>query len=75
MFVDHMPRQQRNDDAAHLCYSVKPNVDAYLEALHALHKDWLERAPAQQLSDDYYRVNRRYDALLSYYNRLARNTF
>jgi len=74
-FLNSLPRKDRNGDAAYLWYSVKPNVDAYLEALQTLHKDWLAHAAPQQLSDDYYVVTRRYDALLSYYNRQARNGF
>lgn len=74
-FVNGLPRKARNDDAVYLWNSVKPNADAYLEALQTLLKDWLDHAPPQQLSDDYYRVTRRYDALLSYYNRQARNAF
>lgn len=74
-FAKGVPRTARDEDAAYLWYSVKPSVDAYLEAMHALLNDWLDHASPQQLSDDYYVVARRYDSLLSYYNRQARNTF
>jgi hypothetical protein len=73
--VKNVPRTARDEDAAYLWYSVKPSVDAYLEAMQALLNDWLDHASPQQLSDDYYVVARRYDSLLSYYNRQARNTF
>ncbi|MBV6822938.1 DUF3829 domain-containing protein [Pseudomonas sp. PD9R] len=44
----------------------------YLKALGTLHKDWQNKAQPQRLSDDFYTVTRSYDALISYYNRLAR---
>lgn len=74
-FVDQIPNKQLNDETIHLWYSIKAPADTYLNALHTLLQDWLEHAPPQQLSDDYYLVTRRYDALLSYYNKSARNAF
>lgn len=74
-FVDHIPNKNLNDEALHLWYVIRQPADAYLIALHNLLQDWLDHAPPQQLSDDYYLVTRRYDALLSYYNRPARNAF
>lgn len=71
---EHRSRMQ-DEDARFLWSTIEPATDAYLVALNALHQDWLAHAPPQQLSDDYYRVTRRYDALLSYYNRQARNAF
>lgn len=74
-FVDQLPNKQRDDETVHLWYSIRTPADAYLNALQGLLQDWLDHAPPQQLSDDYYLVTRRYDALLSYYNRPARNAF
>lgn len=66
---------ERDEEAAYLWYAITPAAEAYLTALRTLEKNWREHASPQQLSDDYYLVTRRYDALLSYYNRQARNTF
>ncbi|TFY87563.1 DUF3829 domain-containing protein [Pseudomonas kairouanensis] len=66
---------ERDEAAEYLWYTITPAADAYLAALHTLEQNWREHAPPQQLSDDYYLATRRYDALLSYYNRQARNTF
>ena len=66
---------ERDEDAEYMWYVITAPAEAYLTALHTLEKDWQARALPQQLSDDYYLVTRRYDALLSYYNRQARNTF
>ncbi|MCS4246066.1 YiiG family protein [Pseudomonas sp. BIGb0164] len=69
------PTEHLDEEARHLWYTITPAADAYLAALGTLHQDWLHHAAPQQLSDDYYLVTRRYDALLSYYNRPARNAF
>lgn len=74
-FVDQIPDKKLNDETLHLWYTIRAPADAYLKALQSLLQDWLDHAPPQQLSDDYYLVTRRYDALLSYYNRPARNAF
>ena len=74
-FVDQIPDKNLNDETQHLWYTIRAPADAYLKALQSLLQDWLDHAPPQQLSDDYYLVTRRYDALLSYYNRPARNAF
>lgn len=66
---------ERDEDAEYMWYIITSPAEAYLAALRTLEKDWQARALPQQLSDDYYLVTRRYDALLSYYNRQARNTF
>ena len=66
---------ERDEAAEYMWYIITPAAEAYLAALHTLEKDWRDHAPPQQLSDDYDLVTRRYDALLSYYNRQARNTF
>ncbi len=69
------PSSNRDEEAWNLWYTITPAAEAYLAALTTLRQDWLERATPQQLSEDYYLVTRRYDALLSYYNRPARNAF
>lgn len=69
------PARPQAEFAGYLWGTITPSADAYLTALHTLHRDWLAHAPAQQLSDDFYQVTRRYDALLSYYNKLARSEF
>lgn len=69
------PTQHLDEEARNLWYSITPAADDYVAAMGTLHQDWLQHAPPQQLSDDYYLVTRRYDALLSYYNRPARNAF
>jgi hypothetical protein len=74
-FLVKMPRSKREDEATHLWYATRSSADAYLQALRTLHRDWREHASPQQLSDDYYLITRRYDALLSYYNKPARNAF
>ncbi|MFL1495184.1 DUF3829 domain-containing protein [Pseudomonas antarctica] len=74
-FVDNIADKNLNDEALHLWYTLRAPADDYLKALQNLLQDWLDHAPPQQLSDDYYLVTRRYDALLSYYNRPARNAF
>ena len=75
VFLNAMPSRRLDDEAIYLWYNIKAPADEYLKALNTLHQDWQDHAAPQQLSDDYYRVTRRYDALLSYYNRLARNAF
>lgn len=69
------PTEHLDEEARNLWYTITPAADDYLAALGTLHQNWLQHAPPQQLSDDYYLVTRRYDALLSYYNRPARNAF
>jgi hypothetical protein len=75
IFLNAMPSRRPDDEAIHLWYNIKAPADEYLKALDTLRQDWQNHAAPQQLSDDYYLVTRRYDALLSYYNRLARNAF
>lgn len=74
-FVERIPDKDLTDETLHLWYTLRAPADDYLKALQSMLQDWLEHAPPQQLSDDYYLVTRRYDALLSYYNRPARNAF
>lgn len=69
------PGNPRDEEASNLWYTISPAAEAYLAALTTLRQDWLAHAAPPQLSEDYYVVTRRYDALLSYYNRLARNAF
>lgn len=69
------PGSKRDEEARNLWYTIGPAAEAYLAALTTLRQDWLAHAAPQQLSEDYYLVTRRYDALLSYYNRPARNAF
>ena len=66
---------ERDEEAEYMWHAITPAADAYLTALRTLEKNWRGHATPQQLSDDYYLVTRRYDALLSYYNRQARNSF
>lgn len=75
IFLNAMPSRRLDDEAIHLWYNIKAPADEYLKALVTLHQHWQDHAAPQQLSDDYDLVTRRYDALLSYYNRLARNAF
>ncbi|WLH66203.1 DUF3829 domain-containing protein [Pseudomonas sp. FP2309] len=74
-FMNAMPKTRPDERVAYLWYNTKASADAYLDALRTLHQHWLEHAPPQQLSDDYALVTHRYDVLLSFYNRYARNTF
>ncbi|MFJ4193444.1 DUF3829 domain-containing protein [Pseudomonas sp. NPDC089534] len=67
--------RNKDDDARELWERIDAPAQKYLNALNTLHKDWRERAAPQRLSDDYYAVNRSYDALLSHYNRQARASF
>jgi hypothetical protein len=73
--MNAMPSRRPDDEAIYLWYNIKAPADEYLKALNTLRQDWQDQAAPQQLSDDYYLITRRYDALLSYYNRLARNAF
>ncbi|MGR3885482.1 DUF3829 domain-containing protein [Pseudomonas sp. 1152_12] len=74
-YVRLHPGQTMDEEARFLWYTITPPADEYLARLNSLKQHWLDHAPPQQLSDDYYLVTRRYDALLSYYNRPARNAF
>ncbi|WP_258197650.1 MULTISPECIES: hypothetical protein [Pseudomonas] len=74
-FVDRMPDKELSEETLHLWYTLRSPADAYLAALQGLLQDWLNHANPHQLSDDYDLVTRRYDALLSYHNRPARNAF
>ncbi|QHF45013.1 hypothetical protein PspS35_14940 [Pseudomonas sp. S35] len=75
VFMNTLSSRRPDDEAIYLWYNIKAPADEYLKALNTLRQDWQDHAAPQQLSDDYYLVTRRYDALLSYYNRLARNAF
>ncbi|AWA39522.1 DUF3829 domain-containing protein [Pseudomonas sp. 22105] len=67
--------QNKTDAARNLwLYIGKPGTE-YLDALYTLQKDWRNHAEPKRLSDDFYAINRRYDGLLSYYNRRARAEF
>lgn len=66
---------ERDEAAEYMWHIITPAADAYLAALRTLEYDWRNHAAPQRLSDDYFLATRRYDALLSYYNRQARNTF
>ena len=74
-YIRKPTRPERDEEAEYMWHAITPAADAYLTALRTLEQDWRGRAKPQQLSDDYYLVTRRYDALLSYYNRQARNAF
>jgi hypothetical protein len=74
-YVRTHPGDKLDEEAHFLWYTLNEPADAYLSALRTLTQHWHEHAPPQQLSDDYYLVTRRYDALLSYYNKPARNAF
>lgn len=74
-FVAKLPRTPQEDESLHLWFAIKEPGDEYLKALHNLLQHWLDHNTPQQLSNDYYLVTRRYDALLSYYNRPARNVY
>lgn len=74
-FVDQMPDKELTEETLHLWYTLRTPADTYLAALQGMLQDWLNHATPQQLSDDYDLVTRRYDVLLSYYNRPARNAF
>jgi len=74
-FLVKMPRDKREEEAIHLWYATRSSADDYLKALRTLHQDWLDHATPQRLSDDYSLVTRRYDILLSFYNRPARNVY
>jgi hypothetical protein len=65
-------QEQRTRVASYLWYHIEKPSQQYLDALNTLQKDWQDHAEPQRLSDDYYAVTRGYDALLSYYNRMAR---
>ncbi|MGY2291002.1 DUF3829 domain-containing protein [Pseudomonas sp. SDO528_S397] len=74
-YVNTHPASAADAFASHLWQTLVPPADAYLEALQTLQQHWDKHAAPQQLSDDYYLVTRRYDILLSYYNKLARSTY
>lgn len=74
-YVRLHPGKPREEFANGLWQTITPSADAYLQALQSLQQHWLEHATPQQLSDDFALVTRRYDVLLSVYNRSARSAF
>jgi len=74
-YVRLHPAKPRDEFANYLWHTITPSADAYLQALQSLQQHWLEHATPQQLSDDFALVTRRYDVLLSFYNKPARSTF
>ena len=67
--------QNKTDAARDLWLRIGEPGQNYLEALNTLQADWQNHAKPERLSEDYYAVTRRYDGLLSHYNRLARASF
>ncbi|WP_285355540.1 DUF3829 domain-containing protein [Pseudomonas sp. lyk4-R2A-10] len=67
--------QNKTDAARDLWLRIGEPGQNYLEALNTLQADWHNHAKPERLSEDYYAVTRRYDGLLSHYNRLARASF
>jgi len=74
-YVRLHPAKPRDEFANYLWHTITPSADAYLQALQSLQQHWLEHATPQQLSDDFALVTRRYDVLLSFYNKPARSAF
>ncbi|WP_248741736.1 MULTISPECIES: DUF3829 domain-containing protein [unclassified Pseudomonas] len=54
---------------------VREPGERYLLAVNRLHEDWVSKAPAQQLSDDFERIGRAYDQLIEVYNSQVSRLF
>ncbi|NBF02139.1 DUF3829 domain-containing protein [Pseudomonas sp. Fl5BN2] len=61
--------------ALYLWQLIAEPSDQYLHALDRLHRDWLDHAAPQRLSDDYHAITQGYDQMLYRYNKLARKQY